>query len=66
MFLVIFIYKNSEIMGHLSFHSMHLGLSSDAKYPQLGRAQWSGEQECSRDGSSESVFTVIGSRQEEL
>lgn len=66
MFLVIFIYQNSGMMGNLSFHSMHLGLSSEAKYPPLGGAQWRGEQECSRDGSSERVFTVMRSRQEEL
>ena len=32
----------------------------------LGGARRSGEQECRRDGSSESVFTVMRSRQEEL
>lgn len=46
MFLVIFTYQNSETMGNLSSHSVHLGLSSEAKYPPLGGAQWSGEQEC--------------------
>ena len=38
-FLVSFIYQNSDKTGHLSFHSMHLGLTSEAKYPPLGRAE---------------------------
>lgn len=43
-----------------------LCLSSETKYRPLGGAQWSGEQECRRDGSSKTVFTVMRSRQEEL
>lgn len=66
MSVVISIYQKSEMMGNLSFHSMHLGLSSVAKHPSLGRARGSGKLECRRDGSSESVLTVMRSRQEEL
>lgn len=29
------------MMGNLSFHSMHLKVSSEAQYPPLGGAQWS-------------------------
>ncbi len=50
-----FYLPNSEKMGNLSLQSMHLDMSLEAKYPLLGGAQWSGEQECRRVGSSESV-----------